>query len=83
MKCSERRPRCRVHKQRNIVEHLPKNKQQQAIWRLRTAWDKSNLREAEAELREIGGWLEDISPSAARSLEEALQETRSPCKGEG
>jgi transposase-like protein len=75
--------RCRVHKQRNIVEHLPKNKQQQAIWRLRTAWDKSNPREAEAELREIVGWLEDISPSAARSLEEALQETRSPCKGEG
>ena len=67
--------RCRVHKQRNIVEHLPKNKQQQAIWRLRTAWDKSNPREAEAELREIVGWLENISPSAARSLEEALEET--------
>ena len=67
--------RCRVHKQRNIVEHLPKNKQQQAIWRLRTAWEKSNPREAEAELREIVGWLENISPSAARSLEEALQET--------
>ena len=63
--------RCRVHKQRNIVEHLPKNKQQQAIWRLRTAWEKSNPQEAEAELREIVGWLEGISPSAARSLEEA------------
>ena len=32
-----RAQRCRVHKQRNIVEHLPKGKQQQAIWRLRAA----------------------------------------------
>lgn len=67
--------RCRVHKQRNIVEYLPKGKQQQAIWRLRTAWDKTDPREAEAELRKTVDWLEGISPSAARSLEEALEET--------
>ena len=67
--------RCRVHKQRNIVEHLPKGKQQQAIWRLRAAWDKTDPREAEAQLRKIVRWLEGISPSAARSLQEDLEET--------
>ncbi len=67
--------RCRVHKQRNIVAYLPKGKQQQAIWRLHTAWDETDPQEAEVELRKTVNWLEDISPSAARSLEEALEET--------
>jgi putative transposase len=67
--------RCRVHKQRNVVEHLPKDKQAQAIWRLRMAWDKSDPKTAEKELRKIVAWLLDISPMAARSLEEGLEET--------
>lgn len=67
--------RCRVHKQRNVVEHLPKEKQAQAIWRLRAAWDKADPKAAERELRKIVNWLEDISPMAARSLQEALEET--------
>lgn len=67
--------RCRVHKQRNIVEHVPKEKQGQAIWRLRAAWDKADAKAAEKELRKIVHWLEDINPMAARSLEEGLEET--------
>ena len=67
--------RCRVHKQRNIVEYLPKQKQQQAIWRLRSAWNQGDVQEARKELRKMVKWLEKISPSAARSLEEALEET--------
>jgi transposase-like protein len=67
--------RCRVHKQRNVVEHLPPEKRQQAIWRLRSAWSKSDWKKAEKELRKVAKWLEEISPGAARSLEEGLEET--------
>lgn len=67
--------RCRVHKARNIMEHLPKEKQQQALWRLRAAWTKADVREAERELRTVARWLEPISPMAARSLQEGLEET--------
>lgn len=67
--------RCRVHKQRNVVDHLPREKQRQAIWRLRAAWDKKDPKEAEKELRKIAQWLESFSPMAARSLKEGLEET--------
>ena len=67
--------RCRVHKQRNIVDYLPKEKKQQAIWRLRSAWDQSDPEKAREELKKTVNWLNKISPSAARSLEEALEET--------
>jgi len=67
--------RCRVHKLRNVVEHLPKEKRSQAAWRLRGAWAKGTEQEALKELRKIVCWLEGISPSAARSLEEGLEET--------
>jgi transposase-like protein len=67
--------RCRVHKQRNVVEHLPEEKQEQAIWRLRAAWAKTSPKEAEKELHTIVKWLDGISPMAARSLREGLEET--------
>ena len=67
--------RCRIHKLRNVVEHLPKEKRSQAAWRLRGAWAKPTEQEALKELRKVVAWLETISPSAARSLEEGLEET--------
>jgi transposase-like protein len=67
--------RCRIHKLRNVVEHLPKEKRSQAAWRLRGAWAKPTEQEALKELRKVVAWLESISPSAARSLEEGLEET--------
>jgi putative transposase len=67
--------RCRVHKLRNVMEHLPKEKQQQAAWRLRGAWAKSSAEAALQELRATVKWLDTISPSAARSLEDGLLET--------
>lgn len=67
--------RCRVHKLRNVLEHLPKEKQQQAAWRLRGAWAKATPQDALKELRGIVKWLDAINPSAARSLEEGLEET--------
>ena len=67
--------RCRVHKLRNVLEHLPLEKRSQAAWRLRAAWAKSTPEEALKELRLCLKWLDTISPSAARSLEEGLEET--------
>jgi transposase-like protein len=67
--------RCRVHKLRNVLEHLPKEKQQQAVWRLRGAWAKPSLEAALKELRATVKWLDAISPGAARSLEEGLEES--------
>lgn len=67
--------RCRVHKLRNVVEHLPLEKRAQAVWRLRGAWAKATPEAALKELRTCVKWLETISPSAARSLEEGLEET--------
>jgi putative transposase len=67
--------RCRVHKLRNVLEHLPLEKRAQAAWRLRGAWSKATPQEATKELRACVKWLETINPSAARSLEEGLEET--------
>ncbi len=67
--------RCRVHKLRNVLEHLPLEKRAQAAWRLRGAWAKGTPQEALNELRACVKWLDTISPNAARSLEEGLEET--------
>jgi len=67
--------RCRVHKLRNVLEHLPLEKRQQASWRLRGAWAKRTPEEAFKELRACVKWLDTICPNAARSLEEGLEET--------
>src|SRR5436190_2534539 len=67
--------RCRVHKLRNVLDHLPLEKRSQAAWRLRGAWAKATPEEAFKELRSCVRWLETISPSAAHSLEEGLEET--------
>lgn len=67
--------RCRVHKLRNVLEHLPRDKRSQAAWRLRGAWAKATPQEALKELKACVTWLDGISPHAARSLEEALEET--------
>lgn len=67
--------RCRVHKLRNVLDQLPLEKRPQAVWRLRGAWAKATPEEALKELRACVRWLDTISPNAARSLEEGLEET--------
>jgi len=72
--------RCRVHKLRNVLDHLPLEKRGQAAWRLRSAWSKPTPEAALKELRACVRWLESLSPSAARSLEEGLEETLTVCR---
>jgi putative transposase len=53
--------RCRVHKLRNVLEHLPKEKRQQAAWRLRGAWAKATAEQALKELKATVKWLDEMS----------------------
>jgi len=67
--------RCRIHKQRNVLDQLPEEKRMQTGWRLRAAWAKRDPAEAQKELRKIAQALQSSWPNAAASLLEGLEET--------
>ncbi len=67
--------RCQVHKQRNVLSHLPNRYHFQVRMRLRIAWGMKAYSEAKEELDKLVDYLKEISPSAAGSLEEGLEET--------
>jgi transposase-like protein len=67
--------RCQIHKRRNVKEYLPENCQKDYDRRMRNAYAMSSYTEAKAALEKIFRQLERINPSAARSLEEGLEET--------
>jgi transposase-like protein len=67
--------RCHAHKERNILSHLPKDRHQVVRMRLRAAWKMKGYEEAKSELLRLVRYLRDLNPSAARSLEEGMEET--------
>lgn len=67
--------RCRVHKMENILKHLPKQYHAGAKTRLHLAWGCIDHTEAKRHLTQALEFLEGISTSAARSLEEAFEQT--------
>ena len=67
--------RCQVHKRRNVKEYLPEHCQRDYDRRMRNAYAMSSYTDAKAALEKIFRQLERINPSAARSLEEGLEET--------
>ena len=67
--------RCRLHKMRNVLDHMPKEQQPHARWRLQRAWAQKDPKVAEQELRKVARWLEQSWPMAAASLNEGLEET--------
>ena len=67
--------RCIVHKKRNVVEQLPKKYQSQISKRLTKAYNMVQYEDAKIELTGLVRELELINPSAARSLEEGMEET--------
>jgi len=67
--------RCRIHKLRNVLEQLPKEKQAQARWRMQAAWAHNDPNAAERDLRRTARWLQESWPMAANSLLEGLEET--------
>lgn len=67
--------RCQIHKRRNVKEYLPETCQRDYDRRMRNAYAMNNYTDAKAALEKIFRQLERINPSAARSLEEGLEET--------
>ena len=65
--------RCRNHKVRNVVGHLPKTQHEQARSTLRAAW-KLDADEGIRKVEPYAAWLEREWPSAAASLREGLAE---------
>ena len=65
--------RCRNHKMRNVIGHLPKDQEAQARSTLRAAF-KLGGKEGRKKLEQYAGWLEKDWPSAAASLREGLDE---------
>jgi putative transposase len=67
--------RCRQHKERNVLDHLPEAERLWVRRKLRAAWANPNADEAEAALRSLAGQLEKVNPDAAASLREGLADT--------
>jgi transposase-like protein len=67
--------RCQVHKERNVLAHLPEAYHASVRQRLRAAWGLRRHEEAQRSLAKLVGYLEELSPSAAASLREGLEET--------
>jgi transposase-like protein len=65
--------RCRNHKMRNVLAHLPKEQHHQARATLRAAF-KLETAEGIAKLEHYASWLEREWPGAAASLREGLGE---------
>ncbi len=67
--------RCHVHKERNVVSYLPEEYHRMARQRLHAAWGMTDYDKAKKALLKLVDYLGTLSASAARSLEEGLEET--------
>ena len=67
--------RCQVHKQRNVLEHLPKELHPSIARALQEAWSAESATLAQRQLERLAGSLERAHPGAAASLREGLAET--------
>lgn len=67
--------RCRLHKERNVLDHLPEAERPWVRRKLRTAWANPNAVEAQAALTALAGQLAKVNPDAAASLREGLTDT--------
>ena len=67
--------RCQVHKKRNVVDHLPEEHKADVKKKLQNAYAMTDYAEAKRALERLHRELMDLNPSAARSLEEGMEET--------
>ena len=67
--------RCRVHKERNVMDHLPEAQRPWVRRKLRQAWANPDAVEAEAALKVLARQLDKVNPDAGASLREGLTET--------
>ena len=67
--------RCQVHKIRNVVGHLAEEHQMNIRCKMRNAYATRDQSAAKRALDRLLRELMDLNPSAARSLEEGMEET--------
>ena len=67
--------RCQLHKQRNILGHLPAGMHESVKAILREAWSLRDTKLAKARLERLASSLETDHPGAAASVSEGLEET--------
>ena len=67
--------RCQVHKRRNEIDHLPEEHKPAVKQKLQNAYSMTDYNDAKRALERLHRELLDINPSAARSLEEGMEET--------
>jgi putative transposase len=67
--------RCRQHKERNVLDHLPEAERPLVQRRLRAAWATPDPDQAQDELEQLARSLARQRPGAAASLREGLAET--------
>jgi putative transposase len=65
--------RCRLHKERNVLEQLPQASQEEVREQMRSAWQQP-AEQGIAQLERLATTLEKSAPSAAGSLREGLEE---------
>lgn len=67
--------RCQLHKERNVLGHLPDHMHQNVKSVLREAWNLSDAKVAKRRLERLASSLEVDHPGAAASVSEGLDET--------
>ena len=67
--------RCQIHKRRNIEAHLPDKHHDELGRLLHAAWHETDYERAKKQLLTAVRWLERLSPDAANSLREGMEET--------
>jgi transposase-like protein len=65
--------RCRNHKLRNVLGHLPKDQHDQVRSAMGAAW-RLEASEGQRKLEQLARWLEREHPTAAASLREGLED---------
>jgi putative transposase len=67
--------RCQVHKKRNVVDHLPDEYKADVRRKMQNAYAMVDYDDAKRALERLHRELLEMNPSAARSLEEGMEET--------
>lgn len=67
--------RCQVHKRRNVLDHLTEEQKPAVARKLNAAYAMEDHDTAKLALTQLQRELMELNPSAARSLEEGLEET--------
>ncbi len=67
--------RCQIHKRRNVRDHLPEHCRADYDRQLRNAYAMTSYTDAKQALQRLWRQLCEVNPSAARSLEEGMEET--------